>query len=171
MVETSGSPPGKYSLLNTMPATTPYKKKSYRSLVAPITLAITTFRSSLAFFGLLGLLSIISSLQSISIMCFFLMLGLSPSHWERGRLPAANILLAGIGMDGSGRLRQAHGVRQNHVGGLFGDHDGGRIRVARDDFRHDRRVDHAQLLHAVHAQALIDDGHGVMPHLAGAAGV
>ncbi len=39
------SPAGKYSLLNTMPATTPYRKKSYHSMVAPITEAVTTLRT------------------------------------------------------------------------------------------------------------------------------
>ena len=44
--ETSGSLPGKYSLLKTMPATTPYRKKSYHSTVAPITLANATRRTT-----------------------------------------------------------------------------------------------------------------------------
>ncbi|MNV24359.1 hypothetical protein D3C71_1154220 [compost metagenome] len=49
MVETSGSPVGKYSLLNTMPATTPYRKKSYHSMVAPISDAVTTLRTAASF--------------------------------------------------------------------------------------------------------------------------
>ena len=46
MVDTSGSSVGKYSLLNTMPATTPYRKKSYHSMVAPISEAVTTLRTA-----------------------------------------------------------------------------------------------------------------------------
>ena len=37
----------------------------------------------------------------------------------------------------------------DHVGGLFSDHDGGRVRVSRDDFRHDTRVGNAQVLDPV----------------------
>src|SRR6476646_8438230 len=41
-IEISGSWAGKNSLVKTMPATVPYRKKSYHSMVAPIRLAITT---------------------------------------------------------------------------------------------------------------------------------
>ena len=47
-VDTTGSLPGKYSLLKTMPATTPYRKKSYHSIVAPTTAEITTLRMALS---------------------------------------------------------------------------------------------------------------------------
>ncbi len=56
MVATTGSPAGKYSLLNTMPATTPYRKKSYHSMVAPITAAIATLRTACS----LGLAMLVS---------------------------------------------------------------------------------------------------------------
>ena len=46
IVDTNASPAGKYCLSNTMPATTPYRKKSYHSTVAPITLAAATRRTT-----------------------------------------------------------------------------------------------------------------------------
>src|ERR1700722_10617587 len=54
MVETSGSCAGKYSLLNTIPATTPYRKKSYHSTVAPMTLANATRRITLLSIAILS---------------------------------------------------------------------------------------------------------------------
>ena len=47
-VDTTGSPPGKNSLLKTIPATTPYRKKSYHSIVAPTSAEITTLRMALS---------------------------------------------------------------------------------------------------------------------------
>ena len=42
---------------------------------------------------------------------------------------------------------------QNHVGGFFGNHDGWRVGVARDDARHDGSVGNAQPFDAVNAEA------------------
>jgi len=56
----------------------------------------------------------------------------------------------------------------DQIGGLFADHDGRRIGVAADQGRHDRGIDHAQALDAMHLQLRIDHGHRIGPHLAGA---
>lgn len=49
----------------------------------------------------------------------------------------------------------------DHVGRLFRDHDGRRVRVAADDRGHDGRVDHAQPLHAVHPESGVHHRGGV----------
>ena len=53
-------------------------------------------------------------------------------------------------------------ILQDHIGGLFGDHDGGGVGIARHQVRHDRGVDHAQALDAANAQPLIDHGKGIV---------
>src|SRR5215472_12853029 len=52
-------------------------------------------------------------------------------------------------------------VLADHIRAALGDHQGGRVGVARGDRRHDRGVDHAQGSDAAHPQARIDHGSGV----------
>src|SRR6516162_417155 len=53
-------------------------------------------------------------------------------------------------------------ILQDHVGGLFSDHDGRRVGVARHQVRHDRSVDHAQAFDAANFEALIDHGERIV---------
>jgi hypothetical protein len=59
-------------------------------------------------------------------------------------------------------------LAEDHVGGLFGDHDGRGVGVAADQGRHDRGVDHAQSLDAAHLELGVDHGVWVGAHAAGA---
>ena len=54
-------------------------------------------------------------------------------------------------------------VLQYHGGGLFGDHQGGRVGVARGDRRHDRGIGHPQALEPAHLQPGIDHRPGSTP--------
>lgn len=58
----------------------------------------------------------------------------------------------------------------DHVAALLGDHDSGRVGVARGDDGHDGGVDDSQPVDAVHAQLGVDHGARVVgrPHAAGA---
>src|ERR1700712_2955837 len=58
-------------------------------------------------------------------------------------------------------------VLQDHVRGLFGDHDDRRVGIAGHQVWHDRAVDHAQPLDAANFQALIDYRERVAAHPAG----
>src|SRR4051794_8559307 len=45
----------------------------------------------------------------------------------------------------------------DQVGSLVGDHQGRGVEIGGDHARHDRGIDHAQVLQAVHAQLIIDN--------------
>src|SRR5262249_39119381 len=66
-------------------------------------------------------------------------------------------------------LGEALHVLADHIRAALGDHQGGRVGVARGDRRHDRGVDYAQALDPAHAQARVDDrpAVGVRAHPAG----
>ena len=57
------------------------------------------------------------------------------------------------------------GIVQNHVGGFFGNHDGWRVGVARDDTRHDGGVRHAQPVDAPNAEPRITTAISSLPIL------
>ena len=57
-------------------------------------------------------------------------------------------------------------ARRNEIRGTLADHQRGRVRVARGDERHDRRVRHPQALDPVDPELWIDDGQLVDAHLA-----
>jgi len=81
----------------------------------------------------------------------------------------ANDRGSNLGRSRGGRARRR--VLQDHVRAFFRDHDDRRIGVAGHDRRHDRAVDHAQTLDAMHAQSLVDDRRQVGAHAAGAGGM
>src|SRR5947209_18606677 len=53
----------------------------------------------------------------------------------------------------------------DHISRLFADHDGWRIGVPRGHTRHDRGIDHTQLLHPIDTQGGDNNGHRVHAHL------
>ena len=57
---------------------------------------------------------------------------------------------------------------QNQVRRLLRDHHRRRMRVAGNQRRHDRAIHHAQSCKTVHAQPIVDHGHRIAAHLAGA---
>ena len=64
--------------------------------------------------------------------------------------------------------RESH-PRQDHLRGFLADHDGGGVGVAGGEGGHDRGVGDPQALHPVDPEPVIDHGHRVGAHLAGAA--
>src|SRR5688572_10128699 len=70
---------------------------------------------------------------------------------------------------GNGERSGTAGIGPDHVDGLLGHHHDGRVGVAGHQRRHRRAVDDAQPIDAAHAQALVEHGHRVDAHLAGAA--
>src|SRR5258708_39772908 len=60
---------------------------------------------------------------------------------------------------------------QDRPRSFFGNGIRRRIGISRRDSGHYGRVDHAQALDPPHAQLVVDHGHRVVPHLAGADGV
>jgi hypothetical protein len=59
-------------------------------------------------------------------------------------------------------------IGQNHHGRLLSNHHRRRVGVTANERRHDRGIDHAQVLHAMHSQARIDHDQRGVVHFAGA---
>src|SRR5262245_55812229 len=63
--------------------------------------------------------------------------------------------------------RTGPGIAQDHRGGLLGDHQRRRVRVARGDRRHDGRIGDAQARHPPHLETGVHHGGVVAAHFAG----
>ena len=59
-------------------------------------------------------------------------------------------------------LGRGHAAAQYMVRSLLGQHDGGRVEVARGDRRHDGRIHHSQALEPIDAGIRIDKSAGFM---------
>src|SRR5262245_14625690 len=82
--------------------------------------------------------------------------------WELGRYDRRNVLVS------SCRFRRSQGARRprlriflDEIGGPLTDHHTGEIGIGVGDRRHDRGITDPEIFHAVDAQLLIDDRHGI----------
>lgn len=49
----------------------------------------------------------------------------------------------------------------DHISGFLGNHDGGNVRVACHNGRHDAAISHSQIFHSMNSQLMIDNCHRI----------
>src|SRR3954470_19119880 len=111
-----------------MPATTPYRKKSYHSMVAPTRADTTTLRIAFSSLALMFVSDEVCCRGGLGALC--------------GSLRPSGLALEKLGHGGGGHRVQP-GVRPDEVDGLLGHHHGGCVGVARHQRGHGRAIDHA----------------------------
>lgn len=58
-------------------------------------------------------------------------------------------------------LRRPEIVQLNHIGCLFGNHNGRNVGVSRGDCRHDAAIDNPQLFDSINSKFRVDHSHGI----------